>query len=222
MACRHHPLAATYRDHYCAACLLEEALAPVQEHRRAETKTLTIQLPLGESESAAVFLVRQQGARPRLFRLKIWNRPAPSGFLARFEQLRTAVELWAEEQIDRPVAAALDAAGCPAVLTEFSRGVPILDCVRSGRLHPDDAVGLLKPLAALLAEAHARGLAHGSIVAGNVIVDPESGQARLLNFGLLALMAPEHQLTLALADVSGLEALAHALASAVTGPFPQL
>jgi hypothetical protein len=222
MACRYHPLAATYRDHYCAACLLEEALAPVQEDRRAETKTLTIQLPLGESESAAVFLVRQQGARPRLFRLKIWNRPAPSGFLARFEQLRTALELWAGEQIDRPVAAALDAAGCPSVLTEFRRGVPILDCVRSGRLHRDDAVGLLKPLAAILAGAHARGLAHGSIVAGNVIVDLESGQARLLDFGLLALMAPEHQLTLALADVSGLEALAHALTSAVTGPFPQL
>ncbi len=175
-------------------------------------KELTIQLPLGETASASVFLVRHEGPSPRLLRMKIWRRPAGAQFLARFHHLRTQLESWGVEDIDRPVAARLDATGCPCVLTEFRQGVPILDRVRSGRLDRERAVGLLKPIAALVGKAHARGLAHGSLVGGNLIVDAETGRARLLDFGLTPLMQPEKDpVACASADFAGLEALVHAL-----------
>jgi hypothetical protein len=101
---------------------------------------------------------------------------------------------------------------CPSVLTEFRQGVPILERVRSGRLDREAAVALLTPLGALTRSAHARGLVHGSIVAGNVIVDVESGRARLLDFGLTPLMAStENYPALAAADLAGFEALARTL-----------
>jgi hypothetical protein len=204
-------MAAAHRQ-YCAACLLEEALAPVPERRAMARQELTIQMPLGKTPLTTVFLVKGEGSPPRLLRLKIWRRPAGPNFLARFRHLQTALEAWAEEDIDRPLAASLDAAGCPSVLTEFRQGVPILDQVRSGRLDREQGAALLAPLAAVIGTAHQRGLVHGSILGGNVVVDVESGRARLLDFGLRPLMglADDH-MALASADLAGIKALAHTL-----------
>src|SRR3954464_14091632 len=166
-------MAATHRG-LCAACLLEDALAPVQPDEPAATKDLTIQVPLGRTATGAVYLVRREGASPRLLRLKTWHRAAGVQFLSRFHQLQTQLQSWAAEDVDRLLAPSLDAAGCPSVLTEFRQGLPIVDRVRSGRLDPADAVALLKPIVARIAQAHARGLFHGSLVAGNVVVDAES------------------------------------------------
>ncbi len=204
-------MAATHRQ-YCAACLLEGALAPVEDDAPVRTRQLTLLLPLGETAATKVFLVKDESPHGRLLRLKIWCRPAATGFLARFHHLQTQTESWTFEGVDRPLAAGLDATGCPSVLTEFRQGVPILDRVRSGRLDREGAIALLTPLIALTRRAHARGLVHGSIVAGNVIVEVESGRARLLDFGLTPLMASaEDRPPLASADLAGFEALARTL-----------
>ncbi len=73
---------------------------------------------------------------------------------------------WNDGGIDPPLAAGLDSAGRPSVLTEFRQGLPILDRVRSGALGQEAAVTLLQPLVALTRAAHERGLVHGSIVPG--------------------------------------------------------
>ena len=193
----------------CAACLFEDALAPATPLSAAGSSRLTIQMPLGQGAAASVFLVKIEGPPTRLLRLKIWRRPAAADFLARFHYLQAELNFWAVEDVTRPIAASLDATGRPSVLTDFRQGVPILDRVRSGRLDREEAVALLTPLLALTKEAHTRGLAHGSIVAGNVIVDVESGRARLLDFGLTPLMAsPEGPSALVAADLRGFEALA--------------
>jgi serine/threonine protein kinase len=196
----------------CAACLFEDALAPATPLSAGGSSRLTIQLPLGQSAAASVFLVKSEGPPTRLLRLKVWRRPAAADFLARFHHLQAELNSWAVEDVTRPIAASLDATGCPSVLTDFRQGVPILDRVRSGRLDREEAVAILTPLVALTEKAHTRGLVHGSIVAGNVIVDVESGRARLLDFGLTPLMAwAEDRLALASADLTGFEALARTL-----------
>jgi len=211
MTCGRHPRAAIHRG-FCAACLLEDAIVDVPQERSADEKRLMLQLALGKTTSTCVFLVKSEGPPARLLRLKIWRRQAGSGFLVRFDRLQRALDAWAAQDVDRPLAARLDATGCPSVLTEFSRGVPILDRVRSGRLDPHEAVDRLAPLIALTERAHGHGLAHGSIVPGNVIVDTNSGRARLLDFGLTPLMsAAEDRVALAAADLAGFAALAHLL-----------
>jgi len=205
MTCTRHPVADT-RDGFCAACLFEDALAP--EHQDIGSPQLTIQVPLGRTASTSVFLVKSDGPPFRLLRLKTWRRPAPPGFVEGFRALQQQLESWAPERLDRFVAARMDKQGCPSVLSEFSLGMPILDRVRSGNLDPDAAIARLHPLAATIKRAHARGLAHGSLVPGNIIVDAESGQARLVDFGLTPLMNTNRDVvTLAADDLSRLAAL---------------
>jgi serine/threonine protein kinase len=195
MTCKRHPTADT-RDGFCAACMFEDALATPD--RDVDSRQLTIQVPLGRTGSTSVFLVRSDGPPFRLLRLKTWRKPAPSGFVAGFRALQQQLESWAREPIDRFLAVRIDKQGWPSVLSEFRPGMPILDRVRSGKLDPNDAIARLHPLAATIQKAHARGLAHGSLVPGNIIVDAESGHARLVDFGLTPLMST-HQDPLALA-----------------------
>jgi serine/threonine protein kinase len=64
----------------------------------------------------------------------------------------------------------------------------------------------------LMYRAHARGLAHGSIVAGNVIIPPDTSAACLLDFGLAALFTvPGGQVAFASGDIAGFAALARTI-----------
>jgi tRNA A-37 threonylcarbamoyl transferase component Bud32 len=69
-------------------------------------------------------------------------------------------------------------------------------------------LALLRPLLEVIRASHARGLAHGSMVAGNVIVQARSASAHLLDFGLAAVVASmTDQAALISADLDGLTAL---------------
>jgi serine/threonine protein kinase len=183
--CDRHPLAVSHGD-LCPACLLEAGLAsPVRTGEL--TGTFTIHVPLGGNVSTSVYLVRDEDGR--LLRLKVWRSPAPLDFLARFRQLQQRLGGWRHPCVALPLAAYVDAAGCPAVLTEFRQGVPIMESVRSG-LDPRQALASVRPLIDVVRTAHARGLVHGSMVAGNVIVHSETGVAHLLDFGLAAVVSP--------------------------------
>lgn len=216
MACRRHPDAAAFRA-YCPACLLEDAL--VAEPGPGRTRQLTIQVPLGTTTWSSVFLVKSEGPASRLLRLKTWRRAAAPGFMARFHRLRTELDSLTMAGIDGPLAATIDATGCPSVLSVFRQGIPMLDRVRSGRLDREQAIARLGPLIAATAIAHARGLVHGSIVPGNVIVGQDSAPAWLLDFGHATLMAPSADYA-ASDDLAGFEALTGTLRESQTNPAP--
>ena len=184
MTCPRHPLAAVHAGH-CGACLLEDAFTGPGGSVAGFDRALTIQMPLGESPNSAVFLVREQGPHARLLRLKTWRVPAPPGFLAAFERLRTRLRACRADGIDVPDAATIDGIGRGLVLSGFRQGLPIVGQVRSGRIHLDDAIALLRRLGAAAGEAHAAGLVHESVGPGNVIADGRTGY--LLDFGLTTL-----------------------------------
>jgi len=186
--CSRHP-AAGHAAGYCAACLLEGALAAAEE-KSAAPGGFTIQVPLGESDAGSVFLVRGDLPSPRLLRLKRWRTQAPAGFRERFTELRTQLERWGEPAIVLPVTAWVDAAGCPSVLTEFRQGMPLLDSVSSRWLGVDLAISGLRHVHEVISAAHARGLAHGSLVAGNVFAARPDGAPYLLDFGFARLFPP--------------------------------
>ena len=220
-ACSRHPSAGEVAG-YCAACLLDAALAGAGGDPAA-APGFTIQVPLGESDAGPVFLVRGESPRPRLLRLKRWRTPAPPGFVERFVQLQAQLERWGEPAIVMPVTAWIEAAGCPAALTEFRQGMPLLDSVNSGRLPADVAIGGLRHLRQVLSAAHARGLAHGSLRAGNVFAARPDGAPYLLDFGFAGLFCVGSAVTASAdADIQGLariEAAVRALTSS-TSPSP--
>jgi serine/threonine protein kinase len=152
--------------------------------------------------------------------LKTWRRSAPPDFLDRFHRLQADLALWGAEDIDRPIAVRIDKHHRPSVLSEFRRGVGILDRVRFGTLDSKEAIDRLDPLIALVKQGHVRNLTHGSIVPGNVIIDARSGRARLLDFGLTPLLVPQlESQTFAANDLDGFAALTQALNSCRSGSF---
>jgi len=180
-----HPEAARHGGH-CAACLLEDALmhpSPV-----AAGETLTIQLPLGASATASVFLVTRDGAPIRLLRLKTWRRRAPGDFMERFERLRQQMTGWPHEAIPAAETAWVGPSGRPSILSEFRRGLPLLQRVESGRLNAAAAEACLASLRAAVGRAHERGLVHGSIASGNILIADGAHPASLLDFGCAALV----------------------------------
>ena len=191
--CSRHPASPAFHGH-CPACLFEAACALPEGALPEETPTvtrgrLTIQVPLGETESASVFLVRDDSTPARLFRLKRWRTPAPAGFTEGLDLLKAQLEEWRPATIVRPVTAWLDETGCPWVLTDFRQGMPLLESVESGWLRPERAGSGLRQLRETLEAAHARGLAHGSIVAGNVFSARPDGAPYLLDFGLAVILS---------------------------------
>ena len=169
-------------------CLLEAALTS-SEPAQTAVGSFTIHVPLGESEAASVFVVREDAAVPRLLRLKRWHTPAPAGFIDGFERLRAQLQEWRSPAVVLPVTAWVDAKGRPSVVTDFRQGMPLLESVGSGWLHPDRARSGLRQLQEILDAAHDRGLAHGSVVPNNVFSARPDGAPYLLDFGFAALLS---------------------------------
>lgn len=229
MGCGRHPLAAAAGGH-CPACLLEEALAteggalsnraPVTTFaQKPGSGRFTVLLPLGESRLACVFLVRAHDGASRLLRLKTWRVPAPPDFLVRFQDMRARLDGWADRQVDRPIAAFVDPDGRASVLSEFRLGVPVIKAVESGNLDREAALARLASVMELMRRAHRRDLVHGSICAGNVMVETDSSSCWLLDFGLASLMTPAgDDGPLPAADIAGLADLSRQVREAPQRP----
>ena len=191
MTCARHPAAGNHRGH-CAACLLENAIGQDPQPPVPQTDdSITIQLPLGRSLSSSVLLVRSNGAPFRLLRMKTWHAAAPSDFMSRFQRLQRRLSEWNDAAVRAPLAAWVDASRRASVLSEFSQGVPIIDRVQSGGLDPDDAEACLDRLRDIICTGHRRGLVHGSLGNGNIIVTARCDRAYLLDFGHAALVADD-------------------------------
>ena len=215
--CERHPRAAVHRG-LCAACLVEAALAPAEDLPPPHpTAKFTIQVPLGASDASSVFLATGEWPWRRLLRLKTWRRRAPAEFGRRFEALQLALERVHDDVIAMPVAAWTDADGRPCVLTEFRQGLPLLDCVASGRLAPGAAREALRLLLEKTRATHRRGLAHGSVSPGNVFWRPD-GLPFLLDFGLAPAIALDEPVTATQqADIAGFAALERSLGQRASG-----
>ena len=208
--CERHPRAARHRG-LCAACLVEEALAPAPDRPPQLMARFTIQVPLGATDASSVFLATGEWPWRRLLRVKTWRRQAPLDFARRFAMLQAALERMHDEAVVMPLGAWTDAEGCPCVLTEFRQGSPLLDCVESGRLAPGDARGALRVLLEKTCAAHGRGLSHGSIVPGNVFWRPD-GSVFLRDFGLApAITTGEPPIPWPRSDLAGFASLERSL-----------
>jgi serine/threonine protein kinase len=194
-------------------CLLEQALAP------ESVADVIIQVPLGHGAETSVYLVRQDAPSAALLRLKVWRRPAPAGFLEGVADVTRLLEDIAEPEIVPPLAACLDAAGRPAVLSTFRQGVPILHMLASRTIDSGAALVLLNSLARVLHRCHRAGVAHGSLVPGNILVHPDCSAAFLVDFGLAGVFGSTAHAEAVAKDLAGLAAIAIALRGSERAPL---
>ncbi len=134
--------------------------------------------------------------------------------------------------------------GISYLTLEWAPGEPLeLFLTRSGRLEPPLVATIVRQLGAALEEAHRQGIIHRDLKPANIMYDPETQQARLLDFGIardaelpaedrltragffvgtLQYVAPEAlsgELVGEQADVYSLAVIAYQLLTEVT-PFP--
>lgn len=158
----------------CPECGLRLESAPALP--AAPVLPLTIREEIGSGPNGTVFRAFHETLRHEVA-LKVLKADRPPGSL-----VRRAVTV-----LHPNVARTLRIStwnGAPCIVGEFVEGIPLYDhVVGSVRLSPEDAIPLLKQVAAGLGSAHARGVAHGNLKARNVIIQ-ESRELKITDFGL--------------------------------------
>ena len=81
--------------------------------------------------------------------------------------------------------------GRPFLVMELARGRQLTDLMQKGELNLPRAVAIVIDIATALVEAHARGVIHRDIKPSNIMID-ESGQVKVLDFGLAKQLNKEH------------------------------
>lgn len=82
----------------------------------------------------------------------------------------------------------------PYLVMRHMAGGRLSDRIAQGALSVDEAVDILRPIAAALDYAHAQGIVHRDIKPGNILFD-EQGNAHLTDFGIVQLAEATHSFT---------------------------
>jgi alkyl hydroperoxide reductase subunit AhpC/tRNA A-37 threonylcarbamoyl transferase component Bud32 len=73
--------------------------------------------------------------------------------------------------------------GVPMIVMEYVDGQPLSKLLENGPLAPPRAAGIGRQIALGMAAAHERGICHGDLKPGNILITRE-GQAKIMDFGL--------------------------------------
>src|SRR5665213_3559047 len=159
---------------------------------------------LGAGGMAEVWLARRaDGAFKREVALKLPRLTrAQAGLEARFARERDILASLEHPHIARLYDAGVDPQGLPYLSMEYVRGEPLTAWCDSHRLGIAERLGLFLQVLEAVHYAHDRQIIHRDLKPSNILVS-ESGQVRLLDFGVARLLEAEGTDQLAMTSVYG-------------------
>jgi eukaryotic-like serine/threonine-protein kinase len=159
---------------------------------------------LGAGGMAEVWLARRaDGAFKREVALKLpMLAHARAGLEARFARERDILASLEHPHIARLYDAGVDPAGLPYLSMEYVQGAPLTDWCDSHRLGIPERLGLILQVLEAVQYAHENKVIHRDLKPSNILVT-ESGQVRLLDFGVARLLEGEETDQPALTSVYG-------------------
>jgi serine/threonine protein kinase/Flp pilus assembly protein TadD len=159
---------------------------------------------LGAGGMAEVWLARRaDGALKREIALKLpmLNR-LQAGLEERFERERDILASLEHPHIARLYDAGVDPQGLPYLAMEYVQGAPLTDWCDAHRLGITERLGLFQQVLEAVQYAHEKKVIHRDLKPSNILVS-ESGQVRLLDFGVARLLEAEETDQPALTSVYG-------------------
>jgi eukaryotic-like serine/threonine-protein kinase len=160
--------------------------------------------PLGAGGMAEVWLARRaDGALKREIALKLpmLNR-LQAGLEARFARERDILASLEHPHIARLYDAGVDSQGLPYLAMEYVQGAPLTDWCDTHRLGIAERLGLFLQVLEAVQYAHEKKVIHRDLKPSNILV-ADSGQVRLLDFGVARLLEGEETDQPALTSVYG-------------------
>jgi serine/threonine protein kinase/Tfp pilus assembly protein PilF len=147
---------------------------------------------LGAGGMAEVWLARRaDGAFRRELALKLPMRNRPqTGLEARFERERDILASLEHPHIARLYDAGVDPQGLPYLAMEYVQGAPLTDWCDAHQLGITGRLGLFLQVLEAVQYAHGKQVVHRDLKPSNILVT-ESGQVRLLDFGIARLLEAE-------------------------------
>jgi serine/threonine protein kinase/TolB-like protein len=159
---------------------------------------------LGAGGMAEVWLARRaDGAFKREIALKLpMLAHARAGLEARFARERDILASLEHPHIARLYDAGVDSQGLPYLSMEYVQGAPLTDWCDSHRLGIPERLGLFLQVLEAVQYAHENKVIHRDLKPSNILVT-DSGQVRLLDFGVARLLEAEETDQPALTSVYG-------------------
>jgi eukaryotic-like serine/threonine-protein kinase len=159
---------------------------------------------LGAGGMAEVWLARRaDGAFKREMALKLpMLAHAQAGLEARFARERDILASLEQPHIARLYDAGVDPQGLPYLAMEYVQGAPLTDWCDSHSLGIPERLGLFLQVLEAVQYAHDKKVIHRDLKPSNILVT-ESGQVRLLDFGVARLLEAEETDQPALTSVYG-------------------
>jgi eukaryotic-like serine/threonine-protein kinase len=159
---------------------------------------------LGAGGMAEVWLARRaDGAFKREVALKLpMLARAQAGLEARFARERDILASLEHPHIARLYDAGVDSQGLPYLAMEYVQGEPLTDWCDAHRLGIAERLGLILQVLEAMQYAHEKKVIHRDLKPSNILVT-ESGQVRLLDFGVAKLFEAEETDQPALTSVYG-------------------
>jgi eukaryotic-like serine/threonine-protein kinase len=159
---------------------------------------------LGAGGMAEVWLARRaDGAFRREMALKLpMLAHAQAGLEARFARERDILASLEQPHIARLYDAGVDPQGLPYLAMEHVQGAPLTDWCDSHRLGIAERLGLFLQVLEAVQYAHDKKVIHRDLKPSNILVT-DSGQVRLLDFGVARLLEAEETDQPALTSVYG-------------------
>lgn len=135
---------------------------------------------------------RADGLYEREVALKLPDPARGSALAGRMARERRIGARLEHPNVARLYDAGVDDAGRPYLVLEWVRGVDLVDHAERHGLSRVRRLALLIQACAALAHAHARLVVHRDIKPSNILVD-ETGQVKLLDFGIARLLLPDEE-----------------------------
>lgn len=150
---------------------------------------------VGRGGMGTVFRARRaDGVFAKEVAIKIVNSPGamPEAIQSRFLRERDILARLDHPSIARILDGGSTASGVPYLAMEFVQGLPLTSHAESRRLSLDDRIALFMKVCSAVQYAHQHMVVHRDLKPSNILVD-ESGEPRLLDFGIAKLIeAEEH------------------------------